>query len=110
MNDLHEYIILLSLSYLKTCGERYNVNDLMSLLGLAQHQMDKLITYLKESKLVEYINYELRITNEGLRRLVMHNQLNSSLEDAEYKFIHIDKSNAISIEAPYVPYKFLTKL
>ena len=101
MNDLHEYIILLSLSYLKTCGERYNVNDLMSLLGLAQHQMDKL---------VEYINYELRITNEGLRRLVMHNQLNSSLEDAEYKFIHIDKSNAISIEAPYVPYKFLTKL
>lgn len=110
MSKLHEYIVSLSLSYFKTCGEAYSINELINLLGLNQYQMDKLIAYLKENNFIEYINYELQITNKGLQYLVIHNQINSSLENGEYKFIHIDKSNAISIETPYVPYKFLTKL
>lgn len=107
---MHEYIVSLSLSYLKTCGETYSINELINLLGLNQYQMDKLIAHLKKNEFIEYSNYELKITNKGLQYLVIHNQLNSSLENAEYEFIHVDKSNAISIETPYVPYKFLTKL
>ena len=110
MNKLHEYIVSLSLSYLKACGETYSVNELINLLGLTQHQMDKLIAHLKKSEFIEYSNYELKITNKGLQYLVIHNQVNSSLENSEYEFIPIDKSNAISIEAPYIPHKFLTKL
>ena len=64
---MHEYIVSLSLSYLKTCGETYSVNELMNLLGLTQNQMDKLIAHLKKNEFVDYLNYELKITNKGLQ-------------------------------------------
>lgn len=107
---MHEYIVSLSLSYLKTCGDTYSINELMTLLGLTQYQMDKLIAYMKNSNFVEYSNYELKITNKGLQYLVIQNQLNSALESSEYEFKHIVKSKGKSIDAPYVPHKFLTKL
>ena len=110
VNKLDEYVFSLALSYLKTYGETYSVSELLNLLGLTKQQMDKLIAHLKSSGFIEYSNYELSITNKGLQHLVIQNQINSVLGKSEYAFIHINKSSAISLETPYIPHKFLTKL
>lgn len=107
---MNEYIISLSLSYFKNYGNEYSISDLIGLLGFTQNQMHKLISFLKSNGYIEYTNYSINITNKGLQYLVAKNQLESSLEDFEYKFNNIDKNLAISIDTPYVPLKFMKKL
>lgn len=107
---MESYIVCLALSYFKEKGNKYDFGDLRSLLGFTQSQLDKLMVFLRENELVKYVNFEIKITNKGLRYLIAQNQINSSLEDAEYGLSNIDAKTAISFETPYVPKKFSKKV
>lgn len=107
---MDNYIVCLVLSYLKAQDRDYDFNDLANLLGFTQLQLDKLIVYLQKNEFVEYINYELKITDKALKYLIAKNQLNSSLEDAEYGFTNIDTKSAMPFDVPYVPKKFSKKI
>jgi len=106
---MESYIVCLALLYFKEKGNKYDFGDLRSLLGFTQLQFDKLIALLRENKYVEYMDFEIKITDKGLTHLIKQNQINSSLEDKEYKFKNIDIKNAISLETVYVPKKFAKK-
>lgn len=106
---MSDYIECLALSYFKENGKKYNLEELRSLLGLTQAKFDEIISKLKENKLVEYVNFEIAISDRGLMHLINHNLIRSSLEDAEFQFKNIDVKNAISIETIYVPKEFAKK-
>lgn len=107
---MNNYIRYLVLSYFQTQDGDYDFNDLAKLIGFTQLQLDKLIADLQKNKFIKYINYEIKITDEGLRHLIMQNQINSSIEDEEYMLTNINKNLAMPFDAPYVPKKFTKKL
>lgn len=107
---MNKYINSLTLSYFRSLDGDYDLSELKSLLGLQQNQLDKLIMELKKEGYIAYDDFELKITNKGILHLISNNQIDFSVENSEYNYKHINNSELLSLDKPYVPKKFLTKI
>ncbi len=80
------YVELLALVYFKDKGKDYNLSKLRYILGLAQFQLDELISLLFEKKYLEYSNYEMCLSEKGLSFLKQKQALRACSESLQPAF------------------------
>lgn len=103
-----EYQKLLFLTYFKDCKE-VDFKELIFLLGLNSNSLDSLVQEMIEASYIEYRNYKLQITDQGIRHLIANNQINSNLEADDYILRNISPDKALSLEEPFAPKDFMSK-
>lgn len=105
-----DYTKILALSYFKQYRQSYVLSDLMKILGIDAVRLDKLITKLMEEDLLIFDEYLLRITEKGLCLIISKNMQGYNELDNEYLNPKIKPDKAWSLDKPYVPKKFMTKI
>ena len=97
----------LFLIYLKEKNNKYDFAEIMSILGMSRFQLDQLISELTLKGLIGYVDYELKITKEGLKFLILQNNFPKD-EAVKNMYPHFGK--AFNIDDVYVPKNFLKKI
>lgn len=104
-----EYQKLLFLTYFKECKE-VDFNELIYLLGLNSNSLDELIREMIDAHYIEYVNYKLQITDQGIRHLIANNQINSKIETGDYILRNISPDKALPLDEPFAPKDFTSKI
>jgi hypothetical protein len=100
----------LALLYFKISGKDYDLSELMKLLGLRNKQLDLILLELKNDDFICTNNYEIKITEKGILHLVSNNITSNADSSIQYSLNNIVVENIMSLNEPYVPKKFLTKI
>ena len=95
--------------YFKECKE-VDFNELIFLLGLNRNSFDELIQEMLEANYIEYVNYKLQITEQGVRYLIAKNQINSEIEDEVFILRNISPEKSLPIDEPFAPKDFMSKI
>ena len=106
----HSYTKLLSLIYFKNQADKYDLIELCSILGLTHSQLDDLIFILFNENLLEYINFEMCISEKGLEYLEHNNAIDNEYKSSDMSLSVINKGKAKSIDYVYVPKDFNRKI
>lgn len=106
---MSDYIMMIALTYFKEMKEEYVLRDLSEILGYTHSQMDELIMGLISAGYIAYVEDLMCITRKGMTFLIANEKDNLNLFDEDFKLIHINPQNAVSIEKPYVPKDFAKK-
>jgi hypothetical protein len=109
-NENENYIKSLILSYFKIRGKNYNLLEIRQIFGLQEKQLDIFLYELKNLKYINYQDFELTITKEGIDFLKMENQVDNAFRAKEYKYKNINFSKIKSLDEPYIPKNFLKKV
>ena len=104
------YIKSLILSYFKIKGKNYSLLEIRQIFGLQEKQLDIFLYELKNLKYINYQEFELTITKEGIDFLKRENQVNNDFRAEEYKYKNINFSKIKSLDEPYIPKNFLIKI
>jgi hypothetical protein len=104
------YVGLLALVYFQGKGKEYDLSELRYILGLTQFQLDELIYSLFEKSYLEYIDYEMCLSEKGLSYINQKQALKHEYESDEKHLSVIHKEKAISLDTIYVPKKFDRKI
>lgn len=111
MNTMgNNYVELLALVYFKDKGTEYDFSELRYILGLTQYQLDELISSLFEKKHLEYIDYEVCLSEKGLSYIKQEQALKHEYISDEKHLSVINKEKAIPLDTIYVPKKFDRKI
>ena len=111
MNSENEnYIKSLILSYFKIRGKNYSLLEIRQIFGLQEKQLEFFLYELKSLKYIDYQDFELTITKEGIDFLEKSNQISNKLKVEEYKYKYIEFSQVKSLDEPYIPKNFLKKV
>lgn len=97
----------LFLIYLKEKNNKYDFAEIMSILGMSRFQLDELISELALKGLIGYVDYELKITKDGLKFLILQNNFSKD-EAVKNMYPHFGK--AFKTDDIYVPKNFLKKI
>lgn len=105
---MSDYIVSLALLYFKERGTRYSWPELRSLLGLTSDQLDDLVQHLIENGYLVYQEYELRISESGLKHLILANQFDYKLTNTNnnYYLETLELKRPAPFDRPYVPKGF----
>lgn len=106
----NKYVELLALIYFKDKGKGYDLSELRYILGLTQFQLDELISSLFEKNYLEYIDYEMHLSEKGLSYIKQEQALNHEYKSDEKHLSVIHKEKAISLDTIYAPKKFDRKI
>ena len=106
----HSYSKILALVYFKNQCGKYDLNELCSILGFTQVQLDELLSDLFERKLLEYKDYEMCISEEGKKYLEQRHASSHEYNSNDMKRSVINKENAISFEDIYIPKELKKKI
>lgn len=104
-----DYTTLLALSFLKQYKDNYILSELMKILGFNAEQLDMLIFKLLNDGYLEYKNCMLTVTEKGNEKLVGSNMYQYDDNDTEFIKLHVNRSEALPIDKPYVPDNFMIK-
>lgn len=104
-----DYQKILFLTYFKECKE-VDFNELIFLLGLNSKNLDFLIREMIEKNYIAYINYKLQLTDHGVRYLIAKNQINTEMEYSDFILRNISPEKAMSLDEPFVPVGFMSKI
>ena len=111
MNTMgNNYVELLALVYFKDKGKEYDFSELRYILGLTQFQLDELISSLFEKNYLEYIDYEMHLSEKGLSYIKQEQALKHEYKSDEKHLSVIHTETAISLDTNYVPKKFDRKI
>lgn len=79
------------------------------MLGYGNAQFEELIFKLISEEYIAYKDDLLCITSKGIKFLIANDQTDSVLESEKLLMKHIKPENALPIDTPYVPTKFIKK-
>ncbi len=107
---MDNYLKLMILAYFKEKQDHYSIYDVMRTLGISISKLDSLLDELIENDLLKYDANILGLTKKGRLQLVNKSIDYYKYSEPDIRYERIDKNSAWSINKPYVPEKFLTKL
>jgi hypothetical protein len=109
-NENKDYIKSLILYYFQIMGKNYSLLEIRQIFGLQEKQLEFFLYELKSLKYIDYQDFELTITKEGMDFLEKSNQISNKLKVEEYKYKYIEFSQVKSLDEPYIPKNFLKKV
>lgn len=109
-NENRDYIKSLILYYFQIMGKNYSLLEIRQIFGLQEKQLEFFLYELKSLKYIDYQDFELTITKEGIDFLEKSNQISNKLKVEEYKYKYIEFSQVKSLDEPYIPKNFLKKV
>ncbi|ASS39085.1 hypothetical protein AXF16_02880 [Fusobacterium sp. oral taxon 203] len=109
-NENKDYIKSLILYYFQIMGKNYSLLEIRQIFGLQEKQLEFFLYELKSLKYIDYQDFELTITKEGIDFLEKSNQISNKLKVEEYKYKYIEFSQVKSLDEPYIPKNFLKKV
>ncbi|ALM94548.1 hypothetical protein RO02_07935 [Fusobacterium polymorphum] len=109
-NENKDYIKSLILYYFQIMGKNYSLLEIRQIFGLQEKQLEFFLYELKSLKYIDYQDFELTITKEGMDFLEKSNQISNKLKVEEYKYKYIEFSQVKSLDKPYIPKNFLKKV
>lgn len=105
MEEYRKFLILL---YFFEKKEQYNIDEIVSMLGISYKKILSLIENLIEDNKLKYNNYLLEITQFG-RQSIQKNDI-YTIYNNDILNVQIDKSNKMGKFDIYIPKRFSKKV